>query len=361
MLDSLRVDDPEERYATVRLCSDLPLPDPGFVREDGGWVLHLPDTGLARLEYQLELSDHDGDTVVVCDPGNPQRAPGAFGEKSVLSAPGYRPPAWLEQPLVEGAFDGAVVRVVGHALEIPIWSPCEGELPLLVAHDGPEYAELAGLTRYAGAMIEAGTLAPFRVALLPPGDRNEWYSASALYGRALCKRILPALRREVAVSGRPVGMGASLGGLAMLQAQRSWPGAFAGLFLQSASFFVPRFDRQESGFPRYARIVRFVRGVLRAATFDEPVPVAMTCGSEEENVYNNRLMANALAGQGYDADLAEVPDMHNYTSWRDALDPFLTRLLTDLWGPLRGIHGTMRARPDGVHGPTDAERSEAQK
>ena len=76
--------------------------DPEFVREDGGWVLHLPPTGLARLEYQLELSDHDGDTVVVCDPGNPDRAPGAFGEKSVLLAPGYRPPAWLEEPAVAG-------------------------------------------------------------------------------------------------------------------------------------------------------------------------------------------------------------------------------------------------------------------
>ena len=65
-------------------------------------MLHLPDNGLARLEYQLELSDHDGDTVVVCDPGNPQRAPGAFGEKSVLSAPGYHPPAWLERPFVGG-------------------------------------------------------------------------------------------------------------------------------------------------------------------------------------------------------------------------------------------------------------------
>jgi enterochelin esterase family protein len=303
----LCVEDPEQRLAAVRLCSDLPLADPEFVREDGEWVLELPPTGLARLEYQLELSDHDGDTVVVCDPDNPKRAPGAFGEKSVLLAPGYRPPAWLE-------------------------APAEGEMPLLVAHDGPEYDKLAALTRYAGAIIDRGDVPPFRVALLPPGDRNEWYSASAAYGRALCNRILPALREQVPVSGLPVGMGASLGGLAMLQAQRTWPGAFAGLFLQSASFFVPRFDRHESGFPRYARIVRFVRRVLRTEAFGEPLPVAMTCGAEEENVYNNRLMANALAAQGYDAQLAEVPDLHNYTNWRDALDPHLTRLLAGLWG-----------------------------
>jgi enterochelin esterase-like enzyme len=330
---SLRVEDPEQRLAAVRLCSDLPLVDPSFVRENGGWMLELPPTGLARLEYQLELSDHEGNTVVVCDPDNPDRAPGAFGEKSVLLTAGYRPPAWLEAPAVAGELEPVTIRVLGRALEISVWSPAEGELPLLVAHDGPEYDELAALTRYAGAIIERGEVPPFRVALLPPGDRDEWYSAAARYGRALCNRILPAFREHVAVSGLPVGMGASLGGLAMLQAQRTWPGVFAGLFLQSGSFFVPRFDRQESGFPRYARIVRFVRRVLRTAAFDEPMPVSMTCGAEEENIHNNRLMASALAAQGYDAQLAEVPDLHNYTNWRDALDPHLTGLLADLWGP----------------------------
>ncbi len=249
MLGSLRVEDPELRLAAVRLCSDLRLGDPEFVRDGGGWVLELPATGLARLEYRLELSDHDGETVVVCDPGNPQRAPGAFGEKSVLSAPGYRPPAWLEQRRVAGRLEAFGMRVLGRDVDVGIWSPGGGELPLLVAHDGPEYDTLAALTQYAGAMIERGSLAPFRVALLPPGDRDEWYSASAAYGRALRHRILPELRQRVPVTGLPVGMGASLGGLAMLQAQRTWPGAFAGLFLQSASFFVPRFDRHESGVP----------------------------------------------------------------------------------------------------------------
>jgi len=359
VLGSLRVDDPEERYTAVRLCSDLPLADTGFVRDDGGWVLRLPDNGLARLEYQLELSDHDGETVVVCDPGNPDRAPGAFGEKSVLSAPSYRPPAWLEGPSVAGDFEPIRLRVLGRDLDVGVWSPGEGALPLLVAHDGPEYDALAALTRYAGAMIERGTLPPFRVALLPPGERDEWYSASAAYGRALCNRIVPALRSEFEVAGGAVGMGASLGGLAMLQAQRTWPGVFAGLFLQSASFFVPRFDRHESGFPRYARIVRFVRGVLRTSAFDHHVPVGMTCGAEEENVQNNRLMASALAAQGYDAELAEVPDLHNYTCWRDALDPHLTWLLAALWGPLRGVRGAVQPRPDGAQGPTDAERAES--
>jgi enterochelin esterase-like enzyme len=333
VVGSLRVDDPEPRYAAVRLRSDLPLDKPDFDRDDGGWVLHLPHERLARLEYQLELLGHDGTSQIVCDPGNPQRAPGPFGEKSVVVAPGYRPPDWLDGPRTAGTIQELALRVLGRGLDVRIWSPGDGELPLLIAHDGPEYDALSCLTGYAGALIERQTLPPFRVALLPPGDRDEWYSASAVYSRALCTRILPALRGQIAVAGGPVGMGPSLGALAMLHAQRTWPGTFAGLFLQSGSFFVPRFDRHESGFPRFQRVIRFVGGVLRSHSHRDTLPVAMTCGAEEENIHNNRLMASALSAQGYPAELHEVPDLHNYTSWRDAFDPHLTRLLTRLWSP----------------------------
>jgi enterochelin esterase-like enzyme len=101
--------------------------------------------------------------------------------------------------------------------------------------------------------------------------------------------------------------------------------------LQSGSFFIPLYDHHESGLPRYDRIVRFVDGVLTARSHPEPLPAMMTCGAEEENVHNNRVMASALAAQGYDVRLHEVPDLHNYTSWRDSFDPYLTGLLRRLW------------------------------
>ena len=324
---TLRVDDPDARHAAVRLRTDLAVDDPEFAREDGGWVLRLAPGRVARLEYELELVGHDGHVVVVCDPGNPHRAPGAFGDKSVLLLPGYRPPAWLDAPRVEGAFTD---MRDGVRLWSPAGAPAGAALPLLVAHDGPEYDALASLTAYAAAMIACGALPAFRVALLAPGDRDERYSASAAYARTLCRDVLPGLP----AAGRPVGMGASLGALAMLHAQRRFPDAFAALFLQSGSFFVPRYDRHEAGFFRYGRIVRFVRTVRRGAPFAPvpvPVPVTLTCGAEEENVHNNRAMATALAAQGYPAELHEVPDLHNYTGWRDAFDPFLTELLQGVW------------------------------
>ncbi|HEU4348532.1 MAG TPA: enterochelin esterase, partial [Actinoplanes sp.] len=108
--------------------------------------------------------------------------------------------------------------------------------------------------------------------------------------------------------------------------QRRHPSRFAGLFLQSGSFFQPRFDRQESGFRRWLRIVRFTGRVLRRP--DGPaVPAALTCGSVEENRANNADMAAVLRRQRYDVAYAEVPDAHNWIGWRDALDPHLTSLL----------------------------------
>jgi enterochelin esterase family protein len=334
----LRVADPEGRYAAVRLASDLHLSEAerSFARVAGGWVLDLRPRDVQRLEYELELVGADGDVEHALDPANPHRAPGAFGEKSVLLLPGYRPPAWLDAPAAEGRFDELSVRGrgLGASVEIRVWSPADdGERPLrlLLAHDGPAYDDLASLTRYCAVQIAAGELPPFRVALLAPGDRDEWYSASQVYGRVLANDVIPALRDAFGTVGAPVGMGASLGALAMLHAHRSFPRSLGGLFLQSGSFFTPRLDPQEWRFPRFARIVRFVRGMERNAQYAMPVPVTMTVGTAEENAANNRQMAHVLGEQGYEVDLEEVPDMHNYTGWRDALDPHLGGLLRRAW------------------------------
>jgi len=127
-----------------------------------------------------------------------------------------------------------------------------------------------------------------------------------------------------------VGVGASLGGLAMLHAHRRFPECLDALLLQSASFFMPRHDAHEGGFPRYRRIVRFVRALAREAP-QRTVPVTLTCGHLEENVDNNRAVARTLAVAGYPARLREVRDLHNYTAWRDALHPHLTDLLRAVW------------------------------
>lgn len=283
-----------------------------------------------------ELDDLPTDPGAIAAPGPGGRSNRHGDEGSVLLTPEYQSPAWLDVAPIEGRTQDFAVRSqsLDEYVHGRIWSPDDSSdpLPLLVAHDGPEYDNLAQLTRYSGAMIAAGALPPHRVALLAPAARDEWYSASELYSRALSSDVVPGLRQAVAVEGAPVGIGASLGALAMLVTQRWAHGTFGALFLQSGSFFMPQFDSQEAGFARYSRIVRTVRRMLHPLEHADPVPVQLTCGAAEENVFNNRAMARALAEQGYDARLDEVPGMHNYTSWRDAFDPHLTRLLARIWG-----------------------------
>jgi enterochelin esterase family protein len=171
-----------------------------------------------------------------------------------------------------------------------------------------------------------------RAALIGPVDRDEIYSASAYFARALAQELLPALE-PLAPTPRGlrfrVGMGASLGALAMLHAHRRHPALFGALYLQSGSYFRPRSDRQESGFPRFQRISRFVGEVLAGRPFHAPVPVTMTCGSIEENLANNRGMRGALGGQGYPVRLLVNRDGHTWTGWRDTFDPHLADLLAE--------------------------------
>ena len=43
-------------------------------------------------------------------------------------------------------------------------------------------------------------------------------------------------------------------------------------------------------------------------------------------------MERALNEAGYPVQLHELPDMHNYTAWRDGFEPHLTRLIARVCG-----------------------------
>jgi len=336
---SFWVPDPDRQLTGVRLRPDRGIPDGmlDFRCSGDGWQLAISPPPVSRMEYLVEFCYADGRAVTTTDPGNPRQAAGAFGPKSVLEFPGYTPPGWLTAPSEPGhgrSFEVPVPSLDG-AIPVRTWCPAgtadDQPLPLLVAHDGPEYDALASLTRYLSAGVTGGWLPRLRAALLAPGPRDRWYSASARYARALRRAVLPALTSQLATSVR-IGMGASLGGLAMLHAHCRHPDAFDALFLQSGSFFSPLLDGQERWFPYYRRVVRFVAQARAGGLPARRIPVALTCGALEENAGNNRLMTGALRAAGYPATLHELPDLHNYTAWRDAFDPYLTRLLQEVGG-----------------------------
>lgn len=241
------------------------------------------------------------------------------------------PPPWLTAPAEAGDTTDLDLHApqLGATISVRVWSPPgaadDEPLPLLIANDGPEYDSLASLTRYLAAGVTGAWLPRMRAALLSPGARDRWYSANLGYARALRHVVIPALTSRLATKAR-IGMGASLGALAMLHAHCRFPDAFDALFLQSGSFFVPRLDGHEQRFPYYRRIVSFASGVHQGRLPGRPIPVELTCGVIEENAENNRLMAQTLSAHGYPARLHTVPGMHDYTAWRDCFEPYLTKL-----------------------------------
>ena len=273
---------------------------------------------MARFEYQFELIDKQGGSEWITDPANPKTASGPWGDKSVWEEPGYEPPDWLgADPVGDAEAVTIPSRLLRAELPAILWAhPGASERsPLLVAHDGPEYAEHSALLTYLG------TLPPLRAALIGPVDRNETYSAAARYSRALAEEILPSL----GPAPLRVGLGASLGALALFHAHRRHPDSFDGLFLQSGSFF-RRADAHERDFPRYERIARFVGGAHRNRP-ERAIPIVLGCGTIEENLPANVALEESLRRRGYDARLHTFRDGHNWVAWRDSLHPHLLRLL----------------------------------
>jgi enterochelin esterase family protein len=323
-----RLSDPDHEHDGVSVWFDLVTPaewpdDLRMAECKGGWELRLPVPDLDCFEYLFRAGDD-----LAPDPGNPDQVEGAFGPHSFLAMPGYHPPAWLDQRARPGRRHQLSVGDV----DVDVWEPGdpddeEGPLPLLIVHDGAQMDEFGGVTRYAA------TLAPMRVALLSPGsNRDERYAANPAYTEALAEEVVPALIEEFRTFGKPVLLGQSLGGLAALHAGWLFPDTFAGLMMQSGSFFTPVLDPQESGYAHFDDVVGFVASVHEStgAPLDFP-PVALTCGTAEENLANNRLLHTHLLDLGVTAAWGEVRQGHTWTCWRDSLHPHLADLLDEVW------------------------------
>ena len=336
----LRVPDPRHEWDGVRFEVDWMLGDvdPEFGWSNGTWSLPMQRPAAWRLEYQL-TQRKGKDYHWTTDPGNPRRVANPFGEKSEIRFPDYREPNWLlTRPAGPLRWIETKAGRLDQPVPVQLWSPeglsADTVAPLLLVHDGSDMADRGSLLSWATALSAS---VPIRVALLDPphGLRDQWYSANPDYSDHLAEVVLPALTSRV-LTGPVIGMGASLGALAMLALQRRHPGSISALALQSGSFFCADLDAQESGYAYFEQICAAVRFIssgpdLAAAGTPRHVPVLITCGTIEENRLNNESLAAALERQHYPVTLRLVPDAHTMIGWRDSWFP----ALDDLIGSLR--------------------------
>jgi enterochelin esterase-like enzyme len=325
----------------VALVQEVAWPRSGpEMRHLGGgrWSVDFARPPVDRMEYRFKLTRADGSEELALDPANPLRAPGAFGERSVIEFPEYEPPAWLATSAAVPPGELLELELpapsLGAAQPTLLWSPAgtaaTEALPLLVVLDGLEFARFSSITKMLDVEVAAGVLPPMRALLMQPVARDQDYTASPAFAAALTNEIIPSLAAAVALPADRrlrAGLGASLGGLAMMHAHREHPGLFGALFLQSSSFL----HSGQLGGASLERVRTFVNDMLLTGAWRNPIPVTMTCGSVEQNLSNNRDTVAVLCEQGYEAELFVNRDAHNWIGWRDAWTPHLGNLLQKVW------------------------------
>ena len=266
------VSDPGRTLRRVRLVQEIGLPARAveFLRMNGRWRLRIPRGSADRLEYLLEAPSGRR-----FGGGRPRPGQPAPRRRRVRRQVGRGVPRLRASGMaLGGAAAGCPTRspVAVHDLGMPVtgsvWTaPWAGSRrPRTAARRArrPGYDRLAELTRFLAVCVADGTVPP-----PAQPERNRWYAADPAYSRALLEDVLPACRRAGASAWGPVW-----GALAMLHAYRQHPAGFAGLFLQSGSFFTETLDPQERRFPRFAEITRFVAEVHDAGVTDNPSPSA---------------------------------------------------------------------------------------
>ena len=257
------------------------------------WELTAPGAGRRPARVPVRARRPDGSSELDVDPENPLARPAPGGTSRCSSFRGYEPPSWLEaEPL--GTAEAVVFpsRLLRATFRRFVWTHPDADerSPLLVAHDGPEYAEHSSL------LTLLGRLPPLRAALLgrrstatrpirPPRctRARSWRSSCP---RSACAGTGSASARASARSRSSMRTAAT-------------PRASTRLFLQSGSFFRRR-DRRRSPLPPLRADLPLRRQRARR-TGSAADPGHDRLRHRRGEPRRRRDVAEALRRQGYDA------------------------------------------------------------
>ena len=318
----LAVPDPDRGYQEVVLAQEIVRPrvGPPFEWRDGTWRLDFRRADVDRMEYMLGI-----DGRYLPDPANPLHARGPFGEKSVIEWPEYEAPGWLDSVADAGRVERLEIRCRRLVARVHVLLYATPDPP------GPmRRSSLHTTVEYAGTRADAvsrrdelGGADPAAARRAHPARRPQRdYRLRALRRGA---RARTAGDREARARQAQDASARARRSQDVYRVPGATPGSSTGLLLNRAASSAA-FDKQESIFPRYRRISRFVGTVLHGLDGARPIPVAITCGSEGRGEPRDRVMADARAGTFLD-DRELFGDLGADPRWRDAFDPHLPAVI----------------------------------
>ena len=306
----------------------LPASQP-LARIDGIdlWHLTLVLPVDSRVEYKLEIV-RGGHGEWIEDPLNSNRARDPFGANSVAHGAGYRVPEWTtrdpEAPpgtVDEIQFDSPTFGRRPLGVYLPARFRRTRRYPLLVVHDGHDYAKFAQLAAILDNLMYRLEIPSFIAVLTSSPDRLVEYANDERHAIYLTDQLVPHLEITLPLDPRPQAralMGASFGAVAALSTAWRRPGFYGCLLLQSGSFaFADIGDKNHRG-PVFDPVVRFVNQ-FRARPVAVSERVFISCGTYESLIYENRSIVPMLESTGMDIRYVEARDGHNWENWRDRL------------------------------------------
>jgi enterochelin esterase-like enzyme len=286
----------------------------------GDSLKRIPDTDLfvltkpfekdARLDYKLVI---DKNTWIL-DPRNPDTCAGGFGPNSELAMPEYLQPAEIiDGPGVpRGRLDTLSFNSVllKNERRVLVYLPpsysrdAKRTFPCVVVNDGGEYCTLGFMCSVLDNLIHEGKITEIVAVLIDPVNRNAEYWLDEAYVAAVAEELVPWIDSRYRTVRNPGGrgvMGASLGGLAALNAARRYPGVFGLCASQSGAFWIEN-----------EKIVTLVR--------EAPISgarVYLDWGSYEPSIpATNARMADILRSKGCAVETRVWHEGHSWGSWR---------------------------------------------
>ena len=295
------------------------------------WLVGLDVEDDGRFEYKLAIG-RDGREEWVLDPLNPATAEDPFGRNSVCRTHGYARPDWSEP---QGAPTGRVAML---KVDSPTFGETRAErvylpprlvpgtrprrpLPLLVVHDGHDFADYADLVTCLDNLIDRGDIPPLVAAMIQSGDRMAEYPRGRRHARYVVHELLPTLEARFSLRADPASrvlLGASLGAVASLSTLFRYPGVFGGAVLNSGTFILDERALATRSHPVFHRAARLVAALKRAPALP-PTRVYVSTGELEGLADENRALADFLDDHGVEVRFDSAWDGHHWHNWRDRL------------------------------------------
>ncbi|NND59643.1 MAG: enterochelin esterase [Gammaproteobacteria bacterium] len=289
------------------------------------WYLEneVPDD--SRFEYKFEVVIN-GETHWLTDPLNPFYATDPFGANSVCRAWGYERPDWsIPNPLSRrGTLEEFHIasKHFGEPRRVQVYLPARyrprRRYPLLIVHDGDDFARFADYISVLDNLIHRLEVAPLIVAFPAPGDRTTEYAADDRHAGFVAEELLPEMMQRYPLDDHPEArglMGASFGAVASLHTAWRNPGLFGRLMLLSGSFAFSDIGPHPRG-PAFDPVVEFINA-FREKPLLPAQRIYLSCGVYESLIYENRSMLPLLRDTGARVSYAEARDGHNWENWRD--------------------------------------------